>query len=161
MPRWERNRNRGTHLLGSCRKVKAKMGEDRERQGLGNIPLLVSVCGVLWASWTIQAKKSGIWYALWGSYLRVQSGTPWEMAGLFIMRAIRGSTSGTSPGVPLAQTVKNLPIMGETWVWSLGRSPEGGNGNPLQYSCLKNSMERGVSEVAVHGIAKSWTRLSD
>ena len=38
------------------------------------------------------------------------------------------------------QTVKNLPAMGETWVWSLGWGtfPGGGHGNPLQYSCLEN-----------------------
>ena len=38
-----------------------------------------------------------------------------------------------------------------------GRSPGEGNGNPLQYSCLKNSMDRGAWQAAVHGIAKSWT----
>ena len=36
-----------------------------------------------------------------------------------------------------------------------------GNGNPLQYSCLENSMDRGAWQAAVHGVAKSWTRLSD
>ena len=35
----------------------------------------------------------------------------------------------------------------------LGRSPGGGNGNPLQYSCLENSMDRGAWWVRVHGIA--------
>ena len=43
----------------------------------------------------------------------------------------------------------------------LARSPEGGHGNPLQYSCLENSMDRGAWRVTVHRIAKSWTRLSD
>ena len=43
----------------------------------------------------------------------------------------------------------------------LGGSPGEGSGNPLQYSCLENPMDRGVSESAVHGVAKSWTRLSD
>ena len=37
-----------------------------------------------------------------------------------------------------------------------GRSPEEMNGNPLQYSCLENSMGRGV-----HGVAKSQTQMSD
>ena len=32
-----------------------------------------------------------------------------------------------------------------------------GNGNPLQYSCLGNSMDRGVWQAIVHGVAKSWT----
>ena len=36
-----------------------------------------------------------------------------------------------------------------------------GNGSPLQYSCLENPMDRGTWWAAVHGVAKSWTRLSD
>ena len=36
-----------------------------------------------------------------------------------------------------------------------------GNGNPLQYSCLENPMDGGAWLAAVHGVAKSWTRLSD
>ena len=46
-------------------------------------------------------------------------------------------------------------------IHELGRSPGEGNGNPLQYSCLENSMDRGAWWAIVHGIAKSWTRLSD
>ena len=42
-----------------------------------------------------------------------------------------------------------------------GRSPEEGNGNPLQYSCLENSMYRGAWWATVHGVPKSWTQLSD
>ena len=42
-----------------------------------------------------------------------------------------------------------------------GRSPRDGNGNPLQYSCLENPMDRGASLAIVHGINKSWTWLSD
>ena len=43
----------------------------------------------------------------------------------------------------------------------LGRSPGGGNGNPFQYSCLENSMDRGAWKAVVHGVAKSQTQLSD
>ena len=43
----------------------------------------------------------------------------------------------------------------------LGRSPGGRNGNPLQYSCLENSMDRGAWQATVHGVAKSRTQLSD
>ena len=43
----------------------------------------------------------------------------------------------------------------------LGRSPGEGNGNPLQYPCLENLMDRGTWWAAVHGIAKSWAGLSD
>ena len=41
-----------------------------------------------------------------------------------------------------------------------GRFPGGGNGNPLQYSCLENPMERGDCCATVHGVTKSQTRLS-
>ena len=41
----------------------------------------------------------------------------------------------------------------------LGRSPGEGNGNPLQYSYLENSMDGGVWWAKVHGVAKSWTDL--
>ena len=42
----------------------------------------------------------------------------------------------------------------------LGRSPGIGNGNPLQYSCLQNLMERGAWRATVHGVAKSQLQLS-
>ena len=42
----------------------------------------------------------------------------------------------------------------------LGRSPRGENGNPLQYSCLGNPMERGAWWAPVHGVTKSQARLS-
>ena len=42
-----------------------------------------------------------------------------------------------------------------------GRSPGEGNGNPLQYACLENSMDGGAWWATVHGVEKSWTRLSD
>jgi len=43
----------------------------------------------------------------------------------------------------------------------LGRFPGEGNGNPLQYSCLENSMDGGTWWATVHGIAESQTRLSN
>ena len=63
----------------------------------------------------------------------------------------------------VAQMVKNLPVMGETLVQPLGRedSPGEGNGYPLQYSCLKNFMDRGAWHATVHGVAESGTKLRD
>ena len=62
----------------------------------------------------------------------------------------------------VAFMVKNLlPKAGDTrdvgLIPGLVRSPGKGNGNPLQYSCLEISMDRGVWQVTVHGVAKSWT----
>ena len=58
---------------------------------------------------------------------------------------------------PVAQMVKNLPVMQETRVWSLGQKdpPGEGNGNPLQYSFLENPMARGTWRATVHGVAES------
>ena len=63
----------------------------------------------------------------------------------------------------MAQTVKNLPAMQETQVWSLAWEDNPGewNGNPLQYSCMENPMDRGAWWATVHGIAKGQTRLND
>ena len=46
-------------------------------------------------------------------------------------------------------------------VLGLGRSPGEGNGNPFQYPCLENLMDRGAWWAAVHEVAKSWARLSN
>ena len=53
----------------------------------------------------------------------------------------------------MAQIVKNLPAMQETQVQS-GKSPGEGDGNPLEYSCLENSMDRRTWWATVHGVAK-------
>ena len=42
-----------------------------------------------------------------------------------------------------------------------GRSPGEGNGNPLQYCCLENPMDRGAWKATVYGVKRSWTQLSD
>ena len=57
----------------------------------------------------------------------------------------------------MAQPVKNLPAMQETWVRSLGweDSPGEGKGSSLQHSCLKSSMDRRVWRARAHGVAES------
>ena len=67
---------------------------------------------------------------------------------------------GASQGVLV---VKNPPtnagdIRDMGLIPGLGRSPRGGHGNPLQYSCLENPMDRGAWRAMVHGVAKSQTR---
>ena len=65
----------------------------------------------------------------------------------------------------VALVVKNLPANAEDskdvgLIPVLGRSPAEGNGNPFQYSCLENPMDRRAWRVTALGVAKSWTQLS-
>ena len=65
----------------------------------------------------------------------------------------------------MAQVVKSPPanagdLKGTSSISGSGRSPGEGNGNPLQYSCLENSMVRGTWWATVLGVSKSQTRLS-
>ena len=66
-------------------------------------------------------------------------------------------------GFPGGSMVKNPPAnAGDTSLISgLGSSPGGGNGNPLQYSCLESSTDGGAWQATVHGVAKSRAQLSD
>ena len=66
-------------------------------------------------------------------------------------------------GFPDGSTVKNLPASAVATgsIPELGRSHEEGNGNPLQYSCLGNPMDRGAWWATVHGVEKNQTQLSD
>ena len=62
----------------------------------------------------------------------------------------------------MALVVRNLPansgdLRDAGSIPGSGRSPGRGNGNPLQYSCLENSKDRGAWHAAVHGVAQSWT----
>ena len=65
-------------------------------------------------------------------------------------------------GFPGGASGKNLPanagdIKDTGSIPGSGRSPEGGHGNPLQYSCLENPMDRGAWRAMVHSVTKSQT----
>ena len=64
-----------------------------------------------------------------------------------------GGTTGKEPICQCRRLNKHGLIPGS------GRSPGGGHGNPLQYSCLENAMDRGAWWAIDHGVIKSWTRL--
>ena len=68
-------------------------------------------------------------------------------------------------GFPGGSVVKNLPAntgdaRDASSILGLGRSSGVGNENPLQYSCLENSIDKGNWQAAVHEVTKSWTLLS-
>ena len=85
----------------------------------------------------------------------------WQVGSLTPCHLGSSSMYMASPG---ALVVKNSPAnAGDIRDWGLipgsGRSPGGGHGNPLQYSCLENPMDTGAWRATVHGVTKSQTRL--
>ena len=92
----------------------------------------------------------------------------WRELQIIMMSNIYGWTvykcsNSWASGVVLA--IENLPVStgdgrDAVSIPGLGRSPGGGYGNPLQYSCLENHMDRGELQSTVHGVTKSWTWLN-
>ena len=83
-----------------------------------------------------------------------------------VVTSALGATVLSGGASQVAQWVESLPAMQgtqEILVQSLsrgvgvGRSPGGGHGNLLQYSCLENPMDRGAWRSVVYGVAESWT----
>ena len=75
------------------------------------------------------------------------------------LRSVLCSTSSLPGGSDGKESTLNAGDPGS--ILESGKSPGEGHGNPLAYSCLENSMDRGALWATVHGVAKSWTRLSD
>ena len=65
------------------------------------------------------------------------------------------------PGDSVIKPAKAQGTGDVSWIPGSGRYPGEGNGNSLQYFCLRNSTDRGVWQAIVYGVAKSQTRLSD
>ena len=87
---------------------------------------------------------------------------PWLRESLSVTASHLPASSVQLGASQVALVVKDPPanardIRDTGSVPGSGRSPGGGHGNPLQYSCLENPMDRGVWQVAVHSIAESHT----
>ena len=93
-----------------------------------------------------------------------------HLPGFLVVPGFHPDGPGSTPGVgtptlwasQVVPGVKNLPtntgdIRDASSIPGLGRSPGGGNGNPLQYSYLENPMDRGAWQATVHGVSKSQT----
>ena len=87
-------------------------------------------------------------YSQWGHRGRHNLATEHDLTGIIML----------SPKV-VKESACNAGDPGSTP--GLGKSPGEGNGNPLQYSCLENPMDKGAWWATVHGVTKSQTRLSD
>ena len=75
---------------------------------------------------------------------------------VILVSGIERSNSGGSDGKEFACNAGDLGLIPGS-----GRSPGGGNGNPLQHACLENFKDRGAWQATVHEVTKSWTQLSD
>ena len=123
---------------------------------LGNNPAWVSLSILdLWILCFI--KLGDFWPLIFQFFWSVLS----FLLGLF--NTVQYVIEGTSQVVLV---VKMLPVnIGDIrdtgLIPGLGRSPGGGHGNPLQYSCLENPMDRGTWWATVHGVTKSGTHWSD
>ena len=138
----------------------------------------------MWFSfWQLQdcslLASSVFWWMRLGELCKFPDGRDWQWGKLglalvgramFSKVLIQLSADGWSctPSLPrgsqVALVVKNLPanagdIRDTGSVPGSGRAPRGEHGNPLQYSCLENPMDRGVWWATIHRVSKSWTRL--
>ena len=85
-----------------------------------------------------------------GSVAKKKLSAVWEMQE---MQVCEEGTGNSCPEVAQSCPLQHSHKIG---IPRSGRSPGGGNGNPLQYSCLENSMDRGAWWATVHGVTKSW-----
>ena len=84
---------------------------------------------------------------------------PWLLTSLTLLvdwKIKLHHPDGTSGKEPTCQCRRHKRYEFSPWA---GKIPGGGHGNPLQYSCLENPMDRGAWRAMIHGVAKSWTWL--
>ena len=100
-----------------------------------------------------------VYYALKKMYISIYKCLGKALPKDLVKCSYRNMLAPTQKASLLVQMVKNLPAMRENLgsIPGLGRSPGGRNGDPLKYSCLENSTDRGAWWATVHGIAKGQT----
>ena len=105
----------------------------------------------------IEKMAANEWYMLDKEMIHIQGGTKQDTVRFnhITQVGLRGF-SGCSDGKESACSARDLGSIA-----GLERSPGEGNGYPLQYSLLENSLDRGAWWATVNGVTKSWTQLSN
>ena len=134
-------------IPGSGRSPGEGVGYPLQYSGLEN-PMDCTVCGV--------AKSRTRLSDFHFTFTRGQSLTVID-ALLLLIRMMISSINGVPGGSVSKESACNVGDLGS--IPESGRSPGGGNGNPLQHSCLENPMDGGAWQATVHEVAKSQTRL--
>ena len=149
----------------SCSSLREK--EDKWLKGPG---VKQSACGrVCGRSRDLAVGWSLVWYKGWRETGLGGTGTSWEeerhkedISGQKSCLLETESKYYWCWASLVAQMVKNLPEMQETWIWSLAWEDQlKENGYLFQYFCLENPLDRGAWPATVHGVTKSQTRPSD
>ena len=102
---------------------------------------------------------AGRFFTSWATSWLENGANNAKVEGLIPKCTIATLYGGFPGGSDSKESACNLGDLGSIPGW--GRSLEEGNGNPLQYSCLENPMDRGAWWVTVHRVAKSWVQLND
>ena len=97
----------------------------------------------------LRPRKMTLWFSAPGFW--------WAQISICVCMNVKWASQGARVVKNPSAKAGDIREVGSMLGW--GRSPGEGNGNPLQYSCLENPMERGACWATVHGVTQSQTRL--
>ena len=166
-----RNRTQVSHIAGRHFLGKPKKATILNKIKKNNNNYSITIVGGLNIKcWNVQQSSAIHWFKLSAKQVRitdfildhffyhplVDSPSIWVDS---IWTVLYGKLRFPSGGSAVKASACNVGDLGS--IPRSGRSPGERKGNPLQYSCLENAMDGGAWWATVHGVAKSWTRLSD
>ena len=134
----------GVYLIPSHNQLNTRAFEQTSWEDVPPSP----VSGNEWKKWMHDWSIT-----LWQASLLITARKRWRAVREVLREGFSGGSVVKNPPAKAGDAGDAGSIPG------LGRNPEGGNGNPLQYSCRENPMDRGVTQAVVHGVIKSWTQL--
>ena len=125
----------------------------------------IIICGIIYFCWFFYLPQ----YVIWSKVLKWKAEQKWEeiisrkatWEQYYVLDLLVGLVSLWDFPCSSDSTESAYNVGGPGLIPGSRKSPGEGRGYPLQYSCFKNSVDRGVWWTTVHGVAKSWTWLSD